>query len=360
MIARFFVTSMVTAALFSTTSLLADTITLTEDALKLHHSSLLIDGHNDLPWELRANGDSMVTHHDLNSSLPKFHTDIPRLRKGGMGAQFWSVYVPVTERNPFDETKKQMDIVGRMIVKYPDAFARALSTADIRSAVADKKIASLMGVEGGHCIENSLAKLNELYKLGARYMTLTHSTNTDWADSATDREVHHGLTDFGKQVVREMNRLGMLVDISHVSEKTMRDAIVTSTVPVIASHSSAYAITPHPRNVPDSILRLIKERDGVIMVNFYTKYIEHGDRSDVDTLVDHIDHIAQVAGAAHVGIGSDFDGVPSLPAQLTDVSYYPYITQALLNRGYSHEDIRLILGENLMRVFSVVEAGASR
>jgi membrane dipeptidase len=269
----------------------------------------------------------------------------------------------------------------------------AYSTDDIRRIRGKKKIASLIGVEGGHSIDSSLGVLRTLYQLGARYMTLTHAENTPWADSATDKPQHHGLTEFGEQVVREMNRLGMMVDISHVSAETMKHTLKVSTAPIIASHSSAFALADHPRNVPDDVLLLLKKNGGVVMVNFYSGFIspeaararkemfqvarelrkkyakdeefqtalkqwekEHPiPRGSVHTVVDHIEHIIKIAGIDHVGLGSDFDGIPSTPVQLEDVSCFPYITQELLNRGYKKEEIYKILGENLMRVFGAVE-----
>lgn len=361
---------------------LAAEITLTDQARRLTADSLVVDGHNDLPWALRQAGDSQVTRYNLRTVQTQFHTDIPRLREGGVGAQFWSVYVPAStsDNGAYATTLEQIEVVNRLVRKYPDVFAIALSTADITRIRSEGKIASLIGVEGGHSIESSLEKLRELYNRGARYMTLTHSRTLSWADSATDDARNNGLTAFGRQVVTEMNDLGMLVDISHVSPKVMIDALAVSRSPVIASHSSAFGVTPHPRNIPDDLLRQVAANGGVVMVNFYSAYIAHQapefyqaaarhagcnhdlaapeflERGDVDTLVDHIDYIVRIAGIDHVGLGSDFDGVPTLPRQLDDVSKYPYLTQALLNRGYSQVDIKKILGENLMRAFKAAEA----
>ncbi len=373
-------------------------VRLTDEALRIHREALLIDGHNDLPWQFREKSDLSFRKIDLRQSQKKLglHTDIPRLREGGVGAQFWSAYVPADTAKKGTSvrlTLEQIDVVKRMVAAYPDTFEMAYSADDILRIRKKGKIASLIGVEGGHSIDNSLGVLRMLHALGVRYMTLTHSETLDWADSATDVPRHHGLTEFGEQVVREMNRLGMLVDISHVSAETMRHALRVSRAPVIASHSSAYAIADHPRNVPDDVLRLMKKNDGVVMVNFYSGFIvpegarltrdmfqrardlqkkypderefraaleqyrkEHPiPTGSVHTVADHIEHIVKVAGVEYVGIGSDFDGINSVPKQLEDVSCYPYITQELLNRGYKKEDIWKILGGNLLRVLRRAE-----
>jgi membrane dipeptidase len=371
-------------------------VKLTEEALRIHHSALVIDGHNDLPWQFRARHDLSFHRIDLRKPQPQLHTDIPRLRKGGVGAQFWSAYVPAETRQKgtaVRDTLEQIDVIYRMVQAYPDTFAMAYTADDIVRLHHEGKIASLIGIEGGHSIDNSLGVLRMLYRLGARYMTLTHSDTIDWADSATDTPRHHGLTPFGEQVVLEMNRLGMLVDISHVSAETMRHALRISRAPLIASHSSAYALAPHPRNVPDDVLRLVKKNGGVVMVNFFSGFVTpEGARATQDMLqvgrelqarypdekqfraamalwrkehpfpagtvhhvVDHIEHIIRVAGIDHVGLGSDFDGVTTLPRQLEDVSCYPYITQELLNRGYHREDILKVLGGNILRVLREAE-----
>lgn len=348
----------IVALLFFSATASADRIELTPEGLELHRNSLLVDGHNDLPWAIRSGGG--LERFDLSGYIRSFHTDIPRLREGGVGAQFWSVYVPATSRAAYDTTVQQINLVHRMVERYPAAFALALSTADIRAARAAGKIASMIGMEGGHSMEESIPKLQDLYARGARYMTLTHSKSLSWADSANDRRVVGGLNDFGRSVVREMNRLGMLVDISHVSPAAMRDAIATSVAPVIFSHSSAYGVLANPRNVPDDVLRLMPANGGLVMVNFYSDYIVPSGRGDVDSVLDHIDHIVRVAGIDHVGLGSDFDGVPTVPVQLDDVSMYPYITQGLINRGYGTDDIKKILGENLMRVFDLAEKVAGK
>jgi membrane dipeptidase len=368
-------------------------VKLTEEALRIHREALVIDGHNDLPWQFRENKDLSFRKIDLRQSQKALglHTDIPRLIQGGVGAQFWSAYVPAEtgkKGTAVRMTLEQIDVIKRMVAAYPDTFEMAYTADDIVRIRKKGKIASLIGVEGGHSIDNSLGVLRMLYALGVRYMTLTHSETLDWADSATDKARHHGLTAFGEQVVREMNRLGMLVDISHVSAETMRHALRVSRAPVIASHSSAYALADHPRNVPDDVLAMLKKNDGVVMVNFYSGFIvpeaarlrrdmfqisrefqkkypderefraaleqwrkEHPiPTGSVHTVVDHIEHIIEVAGVDHVGLGSDFDGINSVPKQLEDVSCYPYITQELLNRGHKKDDILKILGGNLLRV----------
>ena len=374
-------------------------IELTKEALRIHRSAILIDGHNDLPWHVREKGESSFDVVDLSKPQQDAHTDIPRLREGGVGAQFWVAWVPPETMRTGGATRmtlEQIDLIRRMIRRYPEAFEAAYTADDIVRARHHGKIASLIAVEGGHAIENSLGVLRTFYDLGVRYMTLTHTETVDWADSATDEARHGGLTAFGEDVVLEMNRLGMLVDISHVSFDTMRDVLTVTRAPIIASHSSAYAVAQHPRNVPDDVLRLIAENDGIVMVNFYSGFVEpeaarmmenifetirgireeHPDKEEfekaikqwrkqnpiprgtVHTVVDHIDHIVTVAGIDHVGLGSDYDGCSVLPEQLDDVSCYPYITQELLNRGYSKEDIHKILGGNLLRVLREAEGVA--
>ncbi|MGH7137173.1 MAG: dipeptidase [Pirellulales bacterium] len=363
---------------------------VSEQALRLHKAALVFDGHNDLPWRLRDEFGSALDKCDLTKPQPKLQTDIPRLRQGGVGAQFWSVYVPAETRQAgtaLRDTLEQIDLVYQIVARYPDTFELALTAGDVERIHASGKIASLIGVEGGHSIQDSLGALRQLYKLGARYMTLTHTDTLSWADSATDEPQHGGLTAFGEEIVREMNRLGMLVDISHVSPDTMRDALAVSRAPIIASHSSAYAVAAHRRNVPDDVLRLLAANGGVVMVNFYSGFIvpdaarmradflearrdlkkQYPKPADyeaaikrwddahpiepgsVRTVVDHIDHIVQVAGIDHVGLGSDFDGIAMSPRQLEDVSCYPNITQELLNRGYDEAGIKKILGDNILR-----------
>lgn len=371
-------------------------VQVSEAALRIHRDALLVDGHNDLPWEMRTRGDGSFRTIDISRPQSKIHTDIPRLRQGGVGAQFWSVYVPSSsgpKGKAVTQTLEQIDSVYRMIDAYPDTFRFAGSVEDILSARRQGKIASLIGVEGGHSIDNSLGVLRMLYRLGVRYMTLTHSDSLDWADSATGDEKSNGLSPFGEQVVAEMNRLGMLVDISHISDATMKHVLRVAKAPVIASHSSARALCDHPRNVPDDVLNLVRANGGVIMINFYSGFIvpegaqaartfraayremrknitdekqreeavrqwfaEHPvPRGSVHKVVDHIEHVIKVAGIDHVGLGSDFDGIPLTPEQLEDVSTYPVITQVLLDRGHSAEGIKKILGGNFLRVFRKAE-----
>jgi membrane dipeptidase len=372
-------------------------VVLTDTALAIHNEALLVDGHNDLPWELRRKDGPSFRTIDLTRPQPRFHTDIERLRKGNVGAQFWSAYVPSSTAHKgtaVRTTLEQIDVIHELAIRYPDTFAMAYGTEDILRVRKAGKIACLIGVEGGHSIDNSLGVLRNFYRLGVRYMTLTHSESLDWADSCTDAPKANGLSPFGEEVVREMNRLGMLVDLSHVSPETMRAALRVTRAPVIFSHSSARAVADHPRNVPDDVLRLVKPNGGVVMVNFYSGFlVPEGARAvrrlaevgrelqakyagdekgfeeamrawlkdndypagTVHTIVDHIDHIVKVAGIDHVGLGSDFDGVPKLPHQMDDVSRYPLITQELLNRGYTKEQIHKVLGGNLMRAFAAAE-----
>ncbi len=373
---------------------------VSDQARAVHGGAMLIDGHNDLPWKLRERGTLSFEKLDIAQPQPELHTDIPRLRQGGVKAQFWSVFVPASTRHDgraLATTLEQIALVKAMMVRYPDVFELAGTVDDVERISKSGKIASLIGVEGGHSIENSLAVLRQLYAEGARYMTLTHSDTLDWADSATDEERHGGLTPFGEEVVREMNRLGMLVDLSHVSVPTMKHALRISRAPVIFSHSSARALADHPRNVPDDVLKLTAANGGVVMVNFYPGFIvasaaERGKRAigvrrelekkfgrdnekiraemrrwalenpidagSVHLVLDHIDHIVRVAGVDHVGLGSDFDGIEAVPRQLEDVSTYPKITQGLLDRGYSEADIRKILGGNVLRAMRGAEQTA--
>ena len=330
----------------------------------------MIDGHNDLPWTLRSRAHSDVTHWNLSKTAPT-DTDIPRLRKGGVGGQFWSVYIPVGEKHKkqgYAKTQlEQIDLVHRMIKQYPD-FQLALTSQDIRDAMDDGKIASLLGMEGGHAIENSIGALRNFYRLGVRYMTLTHYKNIDWADSATDKERLGGLSLFGRRVVREMNRLGMMVDLSHVSAKVMHQTLDISKAPVIFSHSSARALVDHNRNVPDDVLLRMRKNGGIVMVTFVTGFIsqevrEYWRRDEFDKeppsylyqVADHIDHVAKVAGVDHVGIGGDFYDQKTLPLGLEDVSRYPYLFAELIRRGWSEEDLAKLAQKNILRVFEDVE-----
>jgi len=370
----------------------------------------LIDGHNDLPWEIRERYKSDVAAINLSADtrhLPTeagqaaFMTDIPRLRAGHVGAQFWSVWIPVSTQGfeAVQMTLEQIDLVKRMSAQYPADFAMAYTAADIRRIHKSRKIASLIGIEGGHQINNSLAVLRQMYDAGARYMTLTHSTNTAWADSATDTPTHHGLTPFGIEVVKEMNRVGMLVDLSHVSADTMKAALAVSQAPVMFSHSSARALNDHPRNVPDEVLRAVAANGGIVMVNFAPPYVsaahnhweadhaaertrynsppfaglyigqperakaaleewEGQHPRPVTTLAqvaDHVEHIRQVAGIDHVGLGSDFDGIPDAPVGLEGVDRYPALLEELMRRGWSDSDIAKLAGENLLRTMGAAE-----
>lgn len=346
-------------------------VAVSEQAKRIHHSGLLFDGHNDLPWQMKIQGQSSFDVLDISQDQPTLHTDIARLRAGGVKAQFWSVYVSAGTDKTGDallQTLEQIDIVHRMVRRYPEAFEMANTAADIRRIAAAGKIACMMGIEGGHSIRESIPVLRRLYDQGCRYMTLTHSKSLTWADSATDTPQANGLSPFGEEVVREMNRLGMLIDLSHVSVATMKQALKVSEAPVIFSHSSARAINDHPRNVNDEVLRLTAANGGVVMVNFYsgfiapTEQIRKNDKSlgTLSDVVDHIEHIIQIAGIDHVGIGSDFDGVPRLPIGLEDVSTYPRITQELLNRGHQREAIHKILGGNVLRVLADAERIATR
>lgn len=341
-------------------------VVLTPDGEDIHFSGLLFDGHNDLPWEIREKGNSSFENLDISKDQPTLHTDIARLKKGGLKAQFWSVYVPAAADKNGDalaQTLHQISIVKSMVKRYPETFEFASTADDIDRIVKAGRIASMMGVEGGYSIENEISNLRRLYDEGCRYMTLTHSKSLTWADSATDEPKVNGLSDFGRDVIREMNRLGMLVDLSHVSPETMRQSLAVTRAPVMFSHSSARAICDHPRNVPDDVLKLVKQNGGIVMVNFFSAFVAPTDvlkqnkeaRGTLHDVVDHIDHIARVAGVDHVGIGSDFDGVPRLPHQLESVATYPLITQELLNRGYDRESIHKILGGNMMRVLRGAE-----
>ncbi|MCA9193249.1 MAG: dipeptidase [Planctomycetales bacterium] len=371
-------------------------------ARQIHFRSYVFDGHNDLPWEVRKRASRTFDNLDISQPQPEIHTDIPRLRQGGVGAQFWSVYVPSNTADSgisHQMTLEQIEIVKAMVQRYPETFSLALNSEDIQQARREGKIASLIGVEGGHSIENSMAKLRRLFDLGARYMTLTHSDSLDWADSCSDTSKSSGLSEFGVQVVQEMNRMGMLVDISHVSPETMQDAIDASRAPIIFSHSSARAIADHPRNVPDEILKQLPNNGGIVMVNFYSGFIvpesakltgqmfdqlrelrkRFGNDDEaiqreltrlraenpilpgsVQDVADHIDHIAKTAGIDHVGIGSDFDGIGTVPKQLEDVSMYPVLTQVLLDRGYNEVEIHKIMSENILRVITQAEQVAAQ
>ena len=363
----------------------------------------LIDGHNDAPWAIRDRVSNHLADFDFTSTkaLEKpMHTDIERLRSGGVGGQFWSVWVPVDldGGDAVVTVLEQIDLVRRLTEAYPDDFELALTADDVTRIHAEGRIASLIGVEGGHSIDNSLAVLRQLYNLGARYMTLTHWANTDWVDAATDTPEHDGLSPFGEVVVKEMNRLGMLVDLSHVSAATMHDVLDLSRAPVIFSHSCVLALNSHPRNVPDDVLRRVADKDGIVMINFGSYFVDQkiteryaaykaeevrletlnpGDPQAVKDgmkvwldknplwivplgeLADHFDHVREIAGVDHVGIGSDFDGIGALPKGMEDVSGYPALLVELMRRGWSREDVAKVAGLNILRVMREVEAVAA-
>ena len=365
----------------------------------------LIDGHNDLPWQYQKRVANQIEKIDVRTEqtalTPGLQTDIPRLRRGGVGAQFWSVYVSadLKEADAVRAVLEQIDVVHRLNARYPDTFEMARTADDVVRIHKSGKIASLIGVEGGHSIGGSLAVLRQLHRLGAGYMTLTHSDNIPWADASTDDPVLDGLSPFGVEVVREMNRLGMLVDLSHVSPATMHDALDASAAPVIFSHSSARALADHPRNVPDDVLRRMKENGGVVMVTFVPGFIsekirQHGaaksaeearlkalyrgqpkvaaakladwttanptPRATLGDVADHIEHIMKVAGPDHVGLGSDFDGIESVPVGLEDVSDYPALLVELAKRGHSDEELRKLVGLNVLRVMRAAEHVAAK
>jgi membrane dipeptidase len=358
------------AAMFSTAQ--AQTpATISDEAREIHRTGLLFDGHNDLPWMVRKLGGGSFDQLDIAQPQSKLHTDIPRLKQSGLKAQFWSVYVPAETAATGDalsQTLEQIEIVHAMLKRYPDVFAFASTADDVERIARTGKIASMMGVEGGYSMQGSLQVLRQFHDRGVRYMTLTHTKTIEWADSATDEPKHMGLSPFGEEVVREMNRLGLLVDLSHVSPDTMRDALDVSKAPVIFSHSSARAICDHPRNVPDDVLRRMPQNGGVVMVNFMSGFVVPTEELKRDknalgtlkTVVDHIEHIVKVAGIDHVGIGADYDGVTRLPVGLEDVSTYPSITLELLNRGYKRDDIHKILGGNILRTLRASERVAQQ
>lgn len=375
------------------------------EARQLLRKVPLIDGHNDVPWMYRKRSNDLSSvdfRADTSRLRPAWATDIPRLRAGGVGAQFWSVYVPPKPpgAEAVQATVEQIDVVHGLCALYPDTFELALTADDVERIHRKGRIASLIGMEGGHSINNSLATLRMMYRLGARYMTLTHTKNTDWADAAGDEARHQGLTSFGEDVVLEMNRLGMLVDLSHVTDDTMRDALRVTKAPVIFSHSSACGVCDHPRNVPDDVLRLTAANGGVVMVCFLPGYVTvqerdeflawdaererlrklHPDddraveraiadwrrsrpkvpRATLGDVADHVDHIRKIAGIDHIGIGSDFDGFGGLPPEgLEDVSKYPGLLAELLRRGYSRKDVKKIAGLNLLRVMRAAERVAA-
>lgn len=370
-----------------------------EHAIAILESVPLIDGHNDVPIAYRGRVGYRLSAMDFwntRAAQRPMHTDIERLRAGRVGGQFWSVYVGANQPEPTSvlQTMEQIDFVYRLIDKYPDQFGLALTADDVEREFAGGKIASLIGIEGGHSIGNSLGALRQFYSLGARYMTLTHSRSLDWADSGTDEAKNGGLTDFGREVVREMNWLGMMVDLSHVSAKVMSHALDVSVAPVIFSHSSARYVADHPRNAPDSILHRLKANNGLIMVTFVPDFVsnevyahtqatsaeqarlralypEQADkvqegmlawnetnpapRATLAQVADHIEHIRNLIGSEHVGIGGDYDGIRSLPDGLGDVSTYPDLFAELIRRGFTDDELKNIAGLNLLRVMRDVE-----
>lgn len=331
-----------------------------EKAMRVLSRTPLIDGHNDLPWGIRGSDtaphDVHAPVHDLRGRTP-FHTDIPRLRTGMVGAQFWSVYIPfeATEEGAAKVQLEQIDIAEQMIAAYPDVFEKALTASDVNRIFGAGRIASILGMEGGHALENSLGALRAYYGMGVRYMTLTHNGTLDWCDAANDTARHGGLTEFGKEVVREMNRLGMLVDLSHTSPDAMHDALDVSEAPVIWSHANARALHDHPRNVPEDVLRRVPENGGVVMVTFVPGFLTSREQATIADVADHIEHVVKVAGVDHVGIGSDFDGISSTPVGLEDVSTYPKIFAELSRRGWSEEDLAKLAGENVLRAWRQAE-----
>jgi membrane dipeptidase len=370
-----------------------------ERARTLLKSTPLVDGHNDLPWALRSEPGVDASRSDgfgidLTQTQSQLHTDLPRLRAGGLGAQFWSVYIPCRLVGDAAVTAvvQQCELVHSLAAKYSAHLQIAGTAAEARSAFAAGRIASFLGAEGGHSINSSLGVLRALYRLGVRYMTLTHNENVPWADSATDKPAVGGLSDFGRSVVAEMNRIGMLVDLSHVAPTTMRDALDCTTAPVIFSHSSCRAVTDHPRNVPDDVLSRLAANGGVCMVTFVPNFVseavvawdkslqeamaaagaDHRDldertkfqqtwsappkpKAGIEDVVAHVEHAREVAGIDHIGIGGDYDGVGSLPEGLEDVSRYPALFAALLERGWSEKDCAKLAGENVLRTLEAAE-----
>ncbi|GAA2220523.1 dipeptidase [Streptomyces amakusaensis] len=360
----------------------------------------VVDGHNDLPWALREKAGYDLDRLDISGDQTgRLHTDLPRLRAGGVGAQFWSVYVrtSMTGDDAVSATLEQIDAVSRLLDRYPGDLARALTADDMERARESGRIASLMGAEGGHSINNSLATLRAFYELGVRYLTLTHNDNVPWADSATDAPGVGGLSAFGREVVREMNRLGMLVDLSHVAATTMRDALETSAAPVIFSHSSSRAVCDHVRNIPDDVLALLPGNGGIAMATFVPKFVlpeagqwtlaadanlrAHGlDHLDTTpeamklhaafeeanprpvataaTVADHLDHMREIAGIDHLGIGGDYDGTAFTPSGLDDVAGYPNLLAELLRRGWSESDLAKLTWQNAVRVLRDAESAA--
>ena len=355
-----------------------DEAKLRERAAKLHREAIVIDTHNDITSPMTDEG------YDLGprSTTGKTQTDLPRMKEGGLDAEFFAIYVAADYAKKGGAARRAMEMIDgvyEQVRRHPESLEMAYTSDDIRRIAKSGKIAALMGIEGGHAIEDSLSALRIFYQLGVRYMTLTHTNTNNWADSAGGignpaEKKHNGLSDFGKEVVREMNRLGMMVDISHVSDDTFRACLEVSKAPLIASHSSARALTNVPRNMTDEMIKAVANHGGVVMVNFYngfinTEYAKPGspmptkgaDTATFEMLMQHFEHIIKVAGIDHVGIGSDFDGVEGkLPPGMEDISKLPNITYALLKRGYSEADVRKVLGENLLRTMAEVERVAKK
>ncbi|XP_047702252.1 dipeptidase 1 isoform X1 [Prionailurus viverrinus] len=345
-----------------------------DEAERIMRGTPVIDGHNDLPWRLLTMFNNQLQSERANlTSLANTHTNIPKLRAGFVGGQFWSAYTPCDTQNKdaVKRTLEQIDVIQRMCQMYPETFVCVTNSAGarrpqpalltgIRQAFREGRVASLVGVEGGHSIDSSLGVLRTLYRLGMRYLTLTHSCNTPWADNwlvdtGEDKAESQGLSRFGQSVVKEMNRLGVIIDLAHVSVATMKAALRLSTAPVIFSHSSAYSLCQHRRNVPDDILRLVNQTGSLVMVNFYNDYVSCRPEATLSQVADHLDHIKKVAGAGAVGFGGDFDGVSRLPVGLEDVSRYPDLVAELLRRRWTETEVRGALANNLLRVFEAVE-----
>ena len=367
----------------------------------------VFDGHNDVPWALRARVTNVINDFDFVDTTDTagggeiaMHTDIRRLRQGRVGAQFWSVYVPSNMNEPLaiQQTIEQIDVAKRLIARYPADLSLAYNSAELEKQMKAGKVAGMLGIEGGHSIGSSLAVLREMHALGVRYMTLTHGRNVPWADSATDAPQHGGLTDFGRQVVREMNRIGMIVDLSHVSEATMKDALETSQAPVMFSHSGVRAVNDYARNVPDSVLPAVKANGGIVMIVFLPAFLDAdvgargvekaaelarlkarwpGDpaavaaamqaweaanpprSTSIGKVADHIDHLKKTIGVDHIGLGGDYDGMDSAPVGMEDVAGYPALFVELARRGYTQAELEKIASGNMLRVLKAVEAHAA-
>ncbi len=324
---------------------------LVQDVLR---EAPIIDGHNDLPMVLGNKYGYDIGAAGLDTGNLSIHTDLPSLRAGGVGGQFWSVYVPSDQPEPQAAVQvlEQIDCVRRMVRQYPAELQLAQTASDVQAAWSENRIASLMGAEGGHSIAGSLAALRMFRALGVTYMTLTHNDNTSWAASATGVPVDYGLTGFGREVVAEMNRIGMLVDLSHVHERTMHDALDVSTEPVIFSHSCCRAVTDHPRNVPDDVLARLRDNGGVLMLSFVPKFISGEGTATVDDVVAHAEHARRAVGVEHIGLGGDYDGIPAGPSGMERVSSYPVLLRALAERGWSDRELRLLTCGNILRVIS--------